>query len=327
VKKFLKVVAWIMGVLVAAFLIVPFLIPFESSGTQTYREAAGSTAEFLEVNGLDVHVERQPYNGDCGCDAPLILLMHGFGASTYSWRDVIEPLGGYGEVVAYDRPAFGFTERPTEWTGTNPYGFAGNFEILDALISEFGDGRDVVLVGHSAGGQLAAEYARLNPTRVSALVLVDPAILTTGGAPDGLEWFWGIPQIDRLGPILVAGIASSGMDLLRESYADQSMITDEVLAGYRAPLTINGWEEAFWNFSTAPRTNQLAENLDGVTMPVLLITGDADTVVPTADTIALNSLFSDSQLVVIDNSAHLPHEEKPADFMAGIAAHWNHLVG
>jgi pimeloyl-ACP methyl ester carboxylesterase len=105
------------------------------------------------------------------------------------------------------------------------------------------------------------------------------------------------------------------------------MITDEVLVGYRAPLTINGWEDAFWNFSTAPRTNQLAENLDGVTMPVLLITGDADTVVPTADTIALNSLFPDSQLVVIDNSAHLPQEEKPADFMAGIAAHWNHLVG
>ncbi len=326
-KKFLKVIGWIMGVLVAAFLIVPFLIPFESSGTQTYREAAGTTAEFVEVNGLDVHVERQSYTGDCGCDAPLILLMHGFGASTFSWRDVIEPLGGYGEVVAYDRPAFGFTERPTEWTGTNPYGFAGNFEILDALISEFGDGREVVLVGHSAGGQLAAEYARLDPTRVSALVLVDPAILTTGGAPDGLEWLWGIPQIDRLGPILVGGIASSGMDLLRESYADQSMITDEVLVGYRAPLTINGWEEAFWNFSTAPRTNQLAENLDGVTMPVLLITGDADTVVPTADTIALNSLFPDSQLVVIDNSAHLPQEEKPADFMAGIAAHWNHLVG
>jgi pimeloyl-ACP methyl ester carboxylesterase len=327
VKKFLKVIGWIMGVLVAAFLIVPFLIPFESSGTQTNREAAGAAAEFLDVNGLDVHMERQSYTGDCGCDAPLILLMHGFGASTYSWRDVIEPLGGYGEVVAYDRPAFGFTERPIEWTGTNPYGFAGNVEILDALIDEFGQGRDVVLVGHSAGGQLAAEYARLNPTRVSALVLVDPAILTTGGASDGLDWLWGIPQIDRLGPILVAGIASSGMDLLRESYADQSMITDDVLAGYRAPLTITGWEEAFWNFSTAPRTNQLVDNLDDVSMPVLLITGDADTVVPTADTIALNSLFPDSELVIIDNSAHLPQEEKPADFMAGIAAHWNHLVG
>ena len=325
-KKFLKVVGWVTALLVAAFLVVPFLIPFESSGTQSYREAAGTGAEFVQAAGVDVHVERRDYTGDCGCDAPLIVLMHGFGASTYSWRDVIDPLSGFGEVLAYDRPAFGFTERPTEWSGTNPFGFAGNFAILDDLISEFGSRREVVLVGHSAGGQLAAEYARLNPTNVSALILVDPAILTTGGAPDGLDWLWGVPQIDRLGPILVGGIASSGMDLLRESYADQSMLTEDVIAGYRAPLTVTGWEEGFWNFSTAPRTNDLADNLDDVSMPVLLITGDADTVVPTADTVALNSMFPDSRLVIVENAGHLPQEEKPSDFMAAITVHWKELA-
>ena len=45
-KKFLKVVGWITAVLVAAFLIVPFLIPFESSGTQSYRDAAGLNPSF-----------------------------------------------------------------------------------------------------------------------------------------------------------------------------------------------------------------------------------------------------------------------------------------
>jgi pimeloyl-ACP methyl ester carboxylesterase len=324
-KKFLKVIGWVTAVLVGAFLVVPFLIPFESSGTQSYREAAGVGAEFVDLNGIDVRVERQAYTGNCECAAPLVVLMHGFGASTYSWRDVIGPLGEYGEVIAYDRPAFGFTERPASWEGTNPYGFAGNFELLDALIAKFGEGRDVVLVGHSAGGQLAAEYARVNPAVISSLVLVDPAILTTGGTPDGLDWLWAIPQIDRLGPILVAGIASSGMDLLRESYADQSMLTPAVLRGYRAPLTVNGWEEGFWNFSTASRTNELAANIPDVTIPVLLITGDADTVVPTADTVALDSMFPDSRLVVIDDAGHLPQEEKPADFLAAITKYWPEL--
>ena len=324
-KKFLKIVGWIVAVLVAAFLVVPFLIPFESSGTQTYRNAAGADAEFVQAGGIDVHVERKDYTGDCGCDAPLIVLMHGFGASTYSWRDVLDPLSEFGEVIAYDRPAFGFTERPTEWSGTNPFGFEGNFAILDDLISKFGSGRDVVLVGHSAGGQFAAEYARLNPTSVSALVLVDPAILTTGGTPNGLDWLWGVPQIDRLGPILVRGIASSGMDLLSESYADQSKLTEAVIAGYRAPLTVTGWEEGFWNFSTAPRTNDLADNLDDVWMPVLLITGDADTVVPTADTVALNSMFPDSRLVIVENAGHLPQEEQPTDFMTAFGENWNWL--
>jgi pimeloyl-ACP methyl ester carboxylesterase len=324
-KKFLNVIGWVTAVLVGAFLVVPFLIPFESSGTQSYREAAGVGAEFVDLNGIDVRVERQAYTGDCECAAPLVVLMHGFGASTYSWRDVMGPLGEFGEVIAYDRPAFGFTERPTSWEGTNPYGFAGNFELLDALIAKFGEGRDVVLVGHSAGGQLAAEYARVHPGVISSLVLVDPAILTTGGTPDGLGWLWAIPQIDRLGPILVAGIASSGMDLLRESYADQSMLTPAVLRGYRAPLTVKGWEEGFWNFSTAPRTNELAANIPDVTIPVLLITGDADTVVPTADTVALDSMFPDSRLVVIDEAGHLPQEEKPADFLAAITKYWAEL--
>lgn len=325
-KTFFKVLGWITASLVVVFLVVPFLIPSESSGTVSNREAAGPSAEFIELNGIDVRVERQEYTGDCGCTAPLIVLMHGFGASTFSWRDVIEPLGAYGDVIAYDRPGFGFTDRPTKWAGTNPYGFAGNFELLDDLIAKFGTGRDVVLVGHSAGGQLAAEYARLNPTNISALVLVDPAILTTGGAPDGLDWLWAIPQIDKLGPILVGGIASSGMDLLRESYADQAMLTPDVLRGYREPLTVAGWEEGFWNFSTAPRSNDLAANLSDLTQPILLITGDVDTVVPTADTVALNSMFPDSRLVVIDRAGHLPQEEKPADFMQAFETYWSDLV-
>ena len=61
-------------------------------------------------------------------------------------------------------------------------------------------------------------------------------------------------------------------------------------------------------------------------MPVLLITGDADTVVPTADTVALDSMFPDSRLVIVENAGHLPQEEQPGDFMAAITAHWEDLV-
>lgn len=311
---------------IVAFLVVPFLMPNESSGTKTIRELASPSDRFVEINGVDVRYQQQEYTGDCGCTPPLILLMHGFGASVFSWRDVIEPLSGLGEVIAYDRPAFGLTERPIDWDGENPYGFAGNVELLDGLIARFGSGRDVVLVGHSAGGQLAAEYARLNPEKVSALVLVAPAVLTTGGTPDGLSWLWSIPQIDRLGPILVGGIATSGEDLLRESFVDQSVLTADVYAGYRLPLQVKGWEEAFWNFATAPRKNDLADNLDGISQPVLLITGDADTVVPTADTIRLNGLIRGSILEVIPDSGHLPHEEKPAEFLDAVNTHWGELL-
>ncbi|MFM2412455.1 MAG: hypothetical protein RLZZ587_788 [Actinomycetota bacterium] len=317
---------WALVAGVISFLVVPFLLPNESSGTMTAQQLATIDDRFIDINGLDVRYQHQDFAGDCDCTPPLIILMHGFGASVFSWRDVIEPLGDLGEVIAYDRPAFGLTERPTEWAGTNPYGFAGNFEILDGLIGQFGVDRDVVLVGHSAGGQLAAEYARLHPEFVSALVLVDPAILTTGGTPEGLDWLWAIPQIDRLGPILVGGIATSGDDLLRESFVDQTILTEDVYAGYHLPLKVRGWEEAFWNFAIASKQNALAENLDSLTMPVLLITGDADTVVPTSDTVKLNSLIPGSMLEIVSDSGHLPHEERPTDFMRAIKSHWGYLT-
>ncbi len=317
---------WALVAGVVSFLVVPFLIPNESSGTMTAQQLATVDDKFIDINGIDVRYRHADFGGDCDCTPPLIILMHGFGASVFSWRDVLEPLGGLGEVIAYDRPAFGLTERPTEWTGTNPYGFEGNFDILDGLIDQFGANRDVILVGHSAGGQLAAEYARLNPTKVSALVLVDPAILTTGGTPEGLDWLWAIPQIDRLGPILVASIATSGDDLLRESFVDQTLITEDVYAGYRLPLKVKGWEEAFWNFATASKANDLADNLDSLTMPVLLITGDADTVVPTSDTVKLGTLIPGSIVEIVPDSGHLPHEERPVQFLRATETHWDELT-
>lgn len=311
---------------VVSFLVIPLLIPESSSGTLSNIQAAGPNAEFVEVAGLKVHIVHEEYSGNCNCQAPLLVLMHGFGASTFSWREVAKPLAQLGDVIAYDRPAFGFTDRPTEWTGANPYGFEGNFKILDGLIAKFGTKREIVLVGQSAGGQLAAEYARLNPAKVKALILVDPAILTTGGGPEGIDWLYQIPQIAKLGPILVSSIATSGDDLLRKSFYSQTVLTQAVYDGYHAPLKVKGWEKAFWNFATAPRKNQLAKNLGTLLTPSLLITGDSDTVVPTKDTVRLDSLIPNSELEVIEKAGHLPNEEQPAAFLAAVTKHWKYLL-
>jgi pimeloyl-ACP methyl ester carboxylesterase len=116
------------------------------------------------------------------------------------------------------------------------------------------------------------------------------------------------------------------MDLLRESYFDQSQLTDEVLEGYQAPLKVKGWEVGFWNFATAPRANDLADNLSDLNMPTLLVTGSNDTVVPTSDTVKLETLIPNSVVEIIQDSAHLPQEEKPFEFIAAISKNWSGLV-
>jgi pimeloyl-ACP methyl ester carboxylesterase len=327
-KKALKILSRVLLGLLVAALIVPFLIPVETSGTKTYHEAAGSGASFAKALGIDVYTDVTEFDcqQDSYCDnPPVFILLHGFGANTFSYRFVTEPLSAYGDVIAYDRPGFGFTQRPSSWEGENPYGSAGNDLILDELIAEYASTREVFLVGHSAGGTQAAQYVVDNPGAVTGLILISPAILTTGGSPSGLNWIFSIPQLDHLGPLLVSSIASSGMDLLDRSWFDKSKITDEIKAGYRAPLEIIGWEEGFWEFNRAPRTFDVKDRLSEIKIPTLLITGDTDVVVATADTEALATIIEGSSLVVIPNSGHLAQEENPVETMQAIDDFWASL--
>lgn len=324
-KKFRRI-AWgalLSGVL--AFLIVPLVVPMSTSGFVTEREAAGEGATFVTIGDLEVHYELAPYRG-AEVNPPLLVLLHGFGASTYSWREVVDDLAQFGDVVAYDRPAFGFTERPLDYEGESPYAVDAQLKLIRGVAAEFAaPGQNIVLVGHSAGGTLAAEYAYRFPSEVDALVLVAPAILTTGGGPDWLGFLYGIPQVDRLGPLLVGGIATSGTELLERSWHDVSLLSPEIRAAYQVPLTIKNWERAFWEFSTAPRSFRVTENPGALAVPTAIITGDDDRVVDTADSELLAALIPGAGLAVIASSGHLPQEETPEGFMSVFADLWEDL--
>lgn len=321
VKQRIRRIGWVALALgVVAALVVPLVIPIESTGIQSEEQAAGEAATFVEIDGVDIHYVTRDYTGD-GLEEPLFVLLHGFGASTYSWREVIDEIAAFGNVIAYDRPAFGLTKRPTEWVGDSPYGVDAQMDILGGLIDAFAtDGQRVILVGHSAGGTLAAEFGLRFPDRVDGLILVAPAILTTGGGPSWITPLWGIPQIDRIGPLLVAGIATSGDELLERSWHDVSLLTPEIREAYRLPLTIDGWERAFWEFQKAPRAFSITDDPGALTTPVSIITGDDDRVVATADSITLAGLIPGSQLHVLSASGHLPQEETPEAFMEAFEA-------
>ena len=303
--------------LAAVLLIGPLFIPVNTSGTLTREEAAksvwGAKSNWVELAGHEVHYVTA---GDPNSDR-LIVLLHGFGASAFSYKEVLEPLSELGYVIAYDRAAFGFTERPTKWE-INPYGTPSQLQVLDGLIEEFGQNKNVYLVGHSAGGSIAASYAIENQEKLSGLVLFAPAVLTSGGAPSWLNWIFSIPQINHIGPKLVSTIATSGLDILYSSYFDQTKVTQETLNGYTAPLKIAGWEKAFWEFNKAPRDNSVGDRLAEIAIPTLVITGDSDKIVKTEDSIKVSQFISGSELVVIPQTGHLPNEEKPPEFAAAI---------
>ncbi|MEW6180884.1 MAG: alpha/beta hydrolase [Chloroflexota bacterium] len=271
-------------------------------------------SRFIEVNGIDVHYKQY------GSGEPVMILLHGFGASTFSWREVMKPLSEYGTVIAFDQPAFGLTERPMpgEWEGESPYTLNSQINLLIGLMDRL-NVEKAVLIGNSAGGTVAAAAALAHPQRVPALVLVDAAIYAGGGAPAWIRPLLKTPQFDRLGPWFARSIAGEQGDaFLRAAWHDPSKITDEIIAGYREPLRVANWDRALWELTKVSGESQLVERLDELNLPVLVITGDDDRIVPTAESLRLANDLPNARLAVLENCGHVPQEECPRPFLKAV---------
>lgn len=310
-KTFLRTILIVTGVLINVILIAPFLIPVPpiENTVDNPEQLAGEQSRFIEINGIKIHYL------DYGNGPDTIILLHGLGASTFSWREVMVPLGKEYRVIAYDWIGFGLTERPMqgEWEETNPYSTIGQSEILIGLMDALEIG-EATLVGNSAGGKIAAYSAYRNPDRISKLILVDPAIRAGRRQPDWINTIFSTPQMDRIGPLISRTILIRGDDLLKLAWHDPSLITQEIMDGYKLPLRMANWDKALWEFTKAPQVD-VEPLLSDITQPTLIITGDHDRIVPTQQTIELSSHITTGKLVIIESSGHVPQEEQPEEFI------------
>lgn len=320
--KVVKGILILLTGLIIVFLLVPFLIPVPPlENSLTARSLADDDSQFIEVNGLEVHYKI------AGSGTPVYILLHGFGASTFSWREVMQPLSEIGTVIAYDRPAFGLTERPVpgDWEGESPYSLNSQVDLLIGLMDALGVEK-AILVGNSAGGTVAFAAALEYPQRVQALVAVDAAIYS--GGPDSalLKFFLRTPQVNHLGPLISRSLAGErGDEFIKGAWHDPELITEEILTGYRKPLQAENWDRALWELTLASEKNGIAEQLTSLAMPVLVMTGDDDHIVPTAESIRLSEEIPGSTLAVFQACGHLPQEECPLQFMAAMNEFVNSL--
>lgn len=315
---------WAAAVLIALLLalaIGPFLVPVPPlTDTIPPRALADADSRFVEIDGIDVHYKTR---GDAG---PAVLLLHGFGASLFSWQKVMEPLGSTHRAIAYDRPAFGLTERPLEWTGVNPYSGAAQVALATGLLDALGVDR-AVLVGNSAGGRVAVDVALAAPERVAGLVLVSPAVGMGGGGPFRFAApLLRTPQMTHLGPLIVRSIRDFGPDIVRRAWHRPERMTDAVMAGYTKPLRADDWDAALFEHARAPRGADSAARLaELAAVPTLLVTGDDDRIVPTARTVELAGRMSNARLEVLDACGHVPQEECPDAFLGVLEPFLNSL--
>lgn len=264
-----------------------------------------------------------------------IVLVHGFGGGVFSWRHVMGVLSrNVGCVVAaFDRPGWGLTSRPRreEWEANslaNPYMIETQVDMLLSFCKEMGLS-SVVLVGHDDGGLLALKAAQ----RVKASGnLVDVEIkgvvlLTTSLSREVVPGFARILMRTSLGkkhlvrPLLRTEICQV---VNRRAWYDATKLSTDVLSLYKAPLCVEGWDEALHEIgrlsseTILSQQNQtlLVKAVEG--LPILVVAGAEDALVPLKSVQVMASKFVNSRLVAISGCGHLPHEECPKALLAAV---------
>jgi pimeloyl-ACP methyl ester carboxylesterase len=281
--------------------------------------------QFLDINGLRVRY------ATAGAGEPALLLLHGSFLSIFSWREVLLPLAQRGSLVAaFDRVAFGETSRPAlsrqheRPFEHNPYSPEFQANLTLALMDHLGI-EHAVLVGNSTGGTVALLTALRAPQRVRALVLVGAMVYS--GYPTSEIPPWIRPMLPRrlMSLLLRAIIRRTHDSIVRSFWHDKTKVTPAILEAYRATLKQEGWHAAMWELILATHKLRLAEHLQKIQVPVLVVTGDHDHAVPTEQSIRLSRELPQARLVVVPNCGHLPHEEQPGAFLDATGAFLNEL--
>jgi len=311
----------VLGSLAAAILALPLLWPVPPlEGTRPAVELAEADADWIDAGALRLHAR---IVGPADAPAPGAAFLHGFGSNLESFAPLQASLADRVRTVAWDRPAFGLTERALTWPGENPYAPEAQVEHVRLALDAAGIDR-AVLIGHSAGGAIAASAALEHPERVAGLVLIAPAVYRGGGAPAWSRWALRTPQLERIGPLLMRQLGGEpGESLLRSSYADPGRLDRSVLDAYRRATRVDDWDRALWELVKASREPDVAARLDELRIPVLVVTGLQDEIVPPDQTRRLAGELPSATLVELQGCGHVPQEECAGAVLEEVQRWWS----
>ena len=239
-------------------------------------------------------------------DGPPLLLLHGLGASTFTWRHILPALARDRHVIALDLKGFGRSDKP----------FDDHYSAADqaALVADFIRKRGlagVTLIGHSFGGTVALLTAlefKQEPERIARLVVID--------APALKQNFPGAAEVvdAPLAPYLAMTLAPefAARQLLRAVSAPRRKVPEADVVGYAAPYSSLGSSHAFVATTKAildANTRGMGSRYPEIRQPTLVVWCRYDRVVPLATGSKLARLLPNAHLEILNRCNHLPQDE------------------
>jgi pimeloyl-ACP methyl ester carboxylesterase len=290
--KILRRLLIILIIILLTAAVLPFVIPINEGGIDPAQLAIDPDGEFVTLQGVRIY-----YEDKGSVDAPPVILIHGLFGSTLTWRYNVEALlsAGY-RVIAFDRPGFGLSDKTAEF----------NYAV----------------VGHSAGGSVAASFALRHPERVDRLALVDAAA-GFGGPPPFVGRLVTLPPVWRWGRIgLQAYYTRANVEAtVRGFQADPTFLTQSDYNAYWRAFQTPGWDIALLAITRDLTVDALNDaTLSQITADTLLIWGAEDMLTPLTQGERLAALLPNARLISIPNAGHQPFEEAPEAFNQALIA-------
>lgn len=249
---------------------------------------------------------------------PVLLLIHGVAGTLENWRAVIEPLSEHYTVVASDLPGHGRSA-----PGAGDYSLGAMASGLRDLLLVLGHER-ATIVGHSLGGGIAMQFSYQFPEMAERLVLV-----SSGGLGTEVSALLRAATLPGSG-LFIAGTAAAGLAIGRPVGHILSVIgrrpsadLAEVARGYGSLVdrdrrtaflsTLRGVVGTEGQRVHATDRLYLAEGL-----PVLIIWGARDPIIPAQHAESAHSAMPGSRLEIFEGVGHLPQVEAPERFVAAL---------
>ncbi len=265
-------------------------------------------SRFVDAGGLRWHVQIMG-------DGPAVVLLHGAGAASHSWRGVAPLLAARFTVIAPDLPGHGFSTPAPDARLSLP-GMAGGVRALLGAL----DVAPALLVGHSAGAAVAARLCLDGAVAPHALVSVNGALMPFRGIAGHL--FAPAARLLSRGslvPRLVARAAAAPGAVERLIRDTGSTLDAEGVRLYRVLVRNPGHVAATLTMMARWDLDALARDLPRLDVPLTLVVGARDRTVPPADAQRVRALLPDAEIVRLDGLGHLAHEERPGEVVEIVA--------
>ncbi len=263
-------------------------------------------SKFVASGRMDWHVQSWG-------QGPPMLLLHGTGAATHSWRELGPLLAEQFTIIAPDLPGHGFTRgRPTGGMTMGAVARAVAELLVTLRVSP------TFIVGHSAGAAIGVRMATDGLASPRGIVGLDAALLPFPGLAAKL--FPAMAKllfINPLVPRMFAGLArtrgETGRFLKRSTGSD---IGPTGVALYERLLSNSGHVAGALTMMADWDLAALERDLPRLQTPLLLVHGEMDAAIPLSSAQRAATLVQHGRVVPLAGLGHLAHEEKPAEAAA-----------